>query len=325
MQPTGASEELIPPTMPAVYLPTHPYVKHRKSGPSTLVYRADFPTPTPTETQYLIKVQAAAVCRGELEWPHLLHRRETGAVIAHDICGTVLSTPFTDEHLRDGPKFKVGDRVFGLIEPSRDGLFEQLRVNDWLKEVHGVHKPLRLLILNGASSVGIYAIQMLRSKSLLPSASIWIFATTNSKQQSSFLRDKFHVDEVIDCAENPDLVKAWVQKGWAPVHLVLDCIGGKAHRQAHDEKIICKNGAITTTVGAESEVREASKNQHPHSQFVSIEPNGKHLGIIGKLVEKGELTPYVDKVFELHEAKEAMTFVEAGELRGRVVLHINYD
>ncbi|KMU88578.1 alcohol dehydrogenase [Coccidioides immitis H538.4] len=363
MQPTGASEELIPPTMPAVYLPTHRYVKHRKPGPSNLVYRADFPTPTPTETQYLIKVQAAAVCRGELEWPHLLHRRETGAVIAHDICGTVLSTPFTDEHLRDGPKFKVGDRVFGLIEPSRDGgaadcvaaeedelafkpqnisaveaasiplpalmayqgLFEQLRVNDWLKEVHGVHKPLRLLILNGASSVGIHAIQMLRSKSLLPSASICIFATTNSKQQSSFLRDKFHVDEVIDCAENPDLVEAWVQKGWAPVHLVLDCIGGKAHRQAHDEKIICKNGAITTTVGAESEVREASKNQHPHSQFVSIEPNGKHLEIIGKLVEKGELTPYVDKVFELHEVKEAMTFVEAGELRGRVVLHINYD
>ncbi|EEP77121.1 predicted protein [Uncinocarpus reesii 1704] len=360
MQPTGASEELIPPTMPAVYLPAPPSGKNRKPKPSNLIYKADFPTPHCTETQYLVKVSATALCPGELEWPHLLHRRENGAVIGHDICGTVLSTPVADEHLPDGPRFKVGDRVFGLIELARDGgaadcvaaeeeelalkpqnisaveaasiplsaltayqiLCEHILFKDSMKE-YGRHKdlPFRILILNGTGDVGIQAIQILRSKSIWRGYHIWVCATTTTTEHERFLRDELHADEVLNSVENPDLAQVWKHRNWPQVHLILDCMGGGALSRACIQGILDKAGATTSALEA---ICDPDKHQVEGGYF-GVKPNGVQLGMISKLVEDGEIKPYVDKVFELHEAKEAMEYVESRKARGKVVVHVNYD
>ncbi|WEW55396.1 hypothetical protein PRK78_000827 [Emydomyces testavorans] len=372
MQPTGASDKLIPPTMPAVYLPAPPHNrKHHKPKPTHLRYCANFPTPQRTDTQYLLKVHATALCRGELEWPHLLHRRDTGAIIGHDICGIVLSTPVTDEHLRDGPKFKVGDHVFGLIELGRDGaaadcvaaeedelafkpknlcaveaaslphaalmayqaLVERLGVETWLKEYGGKEetRPLRVLVLgaDGASGVGMQAIQMLRSRSLFGNVGVWICATAKTKGDESVLRNGLlRVDEVIDCEEDSDdLVGVWRTRGLEPVHLVLDCVGDdETLRQARNKEILREDGRATTAaVETECQARELSGNRQISSAAFSVEPDAERLEIIRELVERGELKPYVDKVFDLHEAKEAMMYIESGRARGKVVLRVNYD
>lgn len=348
MYPTGAREELIPPTMPAVYLPSpSSHKKHRHPKPSNLVYKSDFPTPKRTELQYLVKVHATALCRGELEWPHLLHRRETAAVIGHDICGTVLSTPHTDEHVREGPKFKVGDEVFGFIEQSRDGgAADCVAVEEWelgfrpknlraveaaglgmtglmayrglqglIEEIgngNGKGGMLRVLVLDdGERGVGVTAVQMLRSKSLMGGASVWVCVATASDDEP-FWKDELKVDEILTCDKDLDLVNMWREKGWEPVHLVFDCAGGETFKQAHDPSILRKEGKITTTVES-------------YGGPLSVEPDASQLEIIGTLAEKGELKPYIDKVFELHEAEKAMEYLQSNKVKGRVVLRVNYD
>ncbi|EER44336.1 reticulon-4-interacting protein [Histoplasma capsulatum H143] len=141
--------------MPALYLPlppSHPYTITNPPWPSTLLYTATHPTPTPTSSQYLVKIQTTALCRGELGWAETLSpashasppssspsppsSRPTTTTTAqpqpdnpvllkripgHDISGIVLSTPQIDERSMAGPKFKVGDEVIGLLAFARDG------------------------------------------------------------------------------------------------------------------------------------------------------------------------------------------------------------
>jgi NADPH:quinone reductase-like Zn-dependent oxidoreductase len=60
------------------------------------------------------------------------------------------------------------------------------------------------------------------------------------------------------------------------------------------------------------------------STFFIVSPDGYQLSKIGTLVEKGEVKGIVDRVFELHEGKEAMELVESQRVRGKVVLRVNY-
>ncbi|PGG95893.1 hypothetical protein GX51_08072, partial [Blastomyces parvus] len=132
-----AEQENIPPTIPALYLPlppSHPYTTTNPPPPSTLRYTATHPTPSPTESQYLLKIQTTALCRGELGWAETLlpppppphsNSPTTNSTLTripgHDICGIILSTPQTDTHSATGPKFKVGDEVVALLAFARDG------------------------------------------------------------------------------------------------------------------------------------------------------------------------------------------------------------
>ncbi|KAI1962050.1 hypothetical protein LOZ58_003130 [Ophidiomyces ophidiicola] len=357
MQPTSASEEYIPATMPAVYLP--PYSKRRRR-PSELVYQVDVPTARPTNTQYLIKVHFTALCRGELEWPRLLGCLDSGTVIGHDICGTVLSTPVIDEHVREGPKFKVGDQVFGFIEQARDGgaadcvtveedelafkpqnlsaaeacsipssaliayqgLYLQLKIEEWLNSYgKKSEEPLRVLVLNGMDGIGIQVVQMLRSKSLFPGAQIWVCAATDSPNNESFLRNELHVDEVLPLSAAIDLVWVWTERRFTPVHLALDCGGSERFHQLSNTAILCKGGMSLSMVESDGE----TSNNNIFFGPLWVDPNEEQLAIISKLAERGELKPYVNKIFELHEAVDAMKYVESHKERGKVLLRVNYD
>ncbi|EGE86465.2 zinc-binding oxidoreductase [Blastomyces dermatitidis ATCC 18188] len=136
---TLAEQDNIPPKIPALYMPlppSHPYTTTNPPPPSALLYTPSHPTPTPTKSQYLVKIQTTALCRGELGWAETLfpdppHSPPTttnttttttlNRIPGHDISGIVLSTPQTDSRSVTGPKFKVGDEVIGLLAFARDG------------------------------------------------------------------------------------------------------------------------------------------------------------------------------------------------------------
>jgi NADPH:quinone reductase-like Zn-dependent oxidoreductase len=87
-----------------------------------LTLDTEFPTPCPTPYQYLLKIQTAAFCQDELRLANDLNpRTTTPKVPLHSICGTVISTPTADYDKADGPRFKIGDKVFGLLSYTRDG------------------------------------------------------------------------------------------------------------------------------------------------------------------------------------------------------------
>ena len=87
-----------------------------------LILDTEFPTPQPSPQQYLLKVQTAAFCQDELRLANALNPRTTSPKIPlHSICGTVITTPTADHERPDGPRFKIGDQVFGVISYTRDG------------------------------------------------------------------------------------------------------------------------------------------------------------------------------------------------------------
>ncbi|KAJ5615927.1 hypothetical protein N7537_001041 [Penicillium hordei] len=93
----------------------------RQKG-TNLVFDAGFPTPQPSAQQYLLKITTAAFCHDEIRLATLLNPPNTTPQIPlHSLCGTVISTPREDDEREEGPRFKIGDIVFGVVSYTRDG------------------------------------------------------------------------------------------------------------------------------------------------------------------------------------------------------------
>jgi NADPH:quinone reductase-like Zn-dependent oxidoreductase len=54
--------------------------------------------------------------------------------------------------------------------------------------------------------------------------------------------------------------------------------------------------------------------------FVFVKPSGAHLGEITKLIETVQIKPVIDNVFSMNDAKNALTYVEQGRTKGKVVI-----
>jgi NADPH:quinone reductase-like Zn-dependent oxidoreductase len=93
----------------------------RQKG-TNLIFDPGFPTPQPSPQQYLLKISTAAFCHDEIRLAGLLNPPNTTPQIPlHSLCGTVISTPREDDEREEGPKFKIGDVVFGVVSYTRDG------------------------------------------------------------------------------------------------------------------------------------------------------------------------------------------------------------
>jgi NADPH:quinone reductase-like Zn-dependent oxidoreductase len=121
----------VPEKMQALHLPPGPYDEKTPPNASSLIYDTGFPVPTPAPTEYLIKVQTAVACAGELTSRNILSdgpvtttttttsQTDKEVIPAHEFCGQVISTPTEDQFNSCGPKFKVGSDVFGLLSYDR--------------------------------------------------------------------------------------------------------------------------------------------------------------------------------------------------------------
>lgn len=121
---TMNEQTFVPPTMRALYcLPNSTRdIASCISLASLLVLHTDFPTPQSSAHQYLLKVQAATLSQGELHLTKDLNpTKVTPKIPFHCLCGTVISTPAEDHAQDNGPRFKIGDVVFGLVDYTRQG------------------------------------------------------------------------------------------------------------------------------------------------------------------------------------------------------------
>lgn len=69
-------------------------------------------------------------------------------------------------------------------------------------------------------------------------------------------------------------------------------------------------------------IKKLAKKLHVHYSFLFMKPNGKQLSEITVLIEAGIIRPVVDKVFSFAETNEAMSYVEAGRTKGKVVVKV---
>jgi NADPH:quinone reductase-like Zn-dependent oxidoreductase len=68
-------------------------------------------------------------------------------------------------------------------------------------------------------------------------------------------------------------------------------------------------------------IRQAKKRDVKYS-FLFMHPDGPQLAEIGKLLEAGHIVPVIDKVFPFNQTKEALTYLEQGRAKGKIVIKL---
>lgn len=196
------------------------------------------------------------------------------------------------------------------------------------------NSPLRVLVTNAwESDVGVHAIRLLRSRTLFSNTRVWICGTCSLPGHAANIHTELGADAVIDYASYPDATEAFLENGWGPVDIVLDCIGGDTLRQVHSPAVVKGGGVVLSVcqsvpdgdeVGKEWEAAKAEiRNRKLTSKFFDVEPEGKALAWIGQLVEKGEVRGNIDFVEDLLRGREAMLRMEEKRSSGRIVLRAN--
>jgi NADPH:quinone reductase-like Zn-dependent oxidoreductase len=56
--------------------------------------------------------------------------------------------------------------------------------------------------------------------------------------------------------------------------------------------------------------------------FLFMKANGKQLNELTKLIEAGTILPVMDRVYPLAEINEAMSYIESGRAKGKVVVRV---
>lgn len=69
-------------------------------------------------------------------------------------------------------------------------------------------------------------------------------------------------------------------------------------------------------------IRMKAKKLGVHFNFLFMKADGKALGEITKLIEAEKIRPIIDKVFPFEQTNEALSYVESGRSKGKVVVKV---
>ena len=284
----------------------------------------DAPRPQPAIGDALVQVRAASFTPTELMWPLSTDRNghDRGARIpAHEGSGVVVELGWGTAGV------SVGEEVFGLIDGYRDGwaaeyvtiearsLAPKPKTLDFVEAAalpqagltswqvlfdHGHLQSGQTVLIHGAAGgVGATGVQLARW------AGAHVIGTGRASARARAL--ELGADEFVDVERD-----GW-EKSVAPVDLVYDIIGGDV--LAKSVALVKPGGAIVSIVGPPPEDRTDIRT----IGFVR-DPSGVELREIARLVDEGVLTPQVDAVFPLEDARKAFMAKSTEHIPGKVVL-----
>ncbi|GAJ26944.1 zinc-containing alcohol dehydrogenase [Liquorilactobacillus sucicola DSM 21376 = JCM 15457] len=299
-------------------------------GSAEKLHEAELEVPQIAADEVLVKVVATSI--NPIDWKarqgmlKAMFNWSFPVVLGWDLAGIITEVG------KDVTSFKIGDEVFARPDIYQDGKrgtyaefaavkedklalkpervsFEEAAaiplagltawqvVVDQLK----VKKGEKILIQAGAGGVGIFAIQIAKYLGAY-------VATTASPKNNELLR-RLGADVVIDY--HTTSVKD-VLKDYDAVFDTIDQI---------DEglSILKPEGRLVTIAGQPTEKQQAG------TQSVSawwLQPNGKELSDLGKLVEQGKVKVIIDSTFDLsaNGLREAHKRSESHHAQGKIVI-----
>jgi NADPH:quinone reductase-like Zn-dependent oxidoreductase len=294
---------------------------HALGDPGRLEYER-IPPPRPGASEVLVRVHAAAITRGELEWPE----GRLPATPSYEFSGIVSAIG------ADVGEVSVGEAVYALRAFDRDGaaaeytvvpeevLAPKPRTLDHLESAaiplaalsawqglldDGKLRPgQRVLIHGAAGGVGQFATQLAH----LRGAHVIGTATGGGVEAARTLG----ADEVVDAAA------ARFEDAIEPVDLVFDTVGGD--RLARSPLVVRPGGRLVSI----AEDPPDAPGREVRTTYFVVEPNRGQLLEIARLVENGELRVMIDSVFSLRDARRAFMRSTEGT-RGKVVLRVREE
>lgn len=254
-------------------------------------------------------------------------------------------------------KFKVGDEVYSRPSDYRIGTFaESISIDEkdvalkpknlsmeeagsiplvgltaWqaLVEIANIKKGQKVFIQAGSGGVGTFAIQLAKH--------LGAFVATTTSSKNIDLVKSLGADLIIDYKAEDFETKL------KDYDLVL--------HSNRDVKILEKSlrvlksgGQLISLVGPPtpefadaiglpwylkfvinllsfSAIKKAKK-LNISFKFLFMRAEGKQLGEITKLIEAGNIKPVIDKVFPFEQTNEALSYIETGRSRGKVVVKV---
>ncbi|WP_028474037.1 NADP-dependent oxidoreductase [Nocardioides alkalitolerans] len=313
--------------------------------------QAEVPRPTVGRSDVLVEVHAAGINPLDTmvrngEFKQLLPYRRP-FVLGHDVAGVVVEVG------ADVDRFSVGDRVFSRPRDLRTGTFAELVAIDqadvapapaslstaeagavplvalaaWqaLVEVADVQPGQKVLVHAGAGGLGSTVVQLARHLGAH-------VATTARGGDAERLR-ALGVDEVVDYTTQ-DFTQ--VLSGY---DVVLDSLGGA--NLTSSLEVLRPGGIAVSVVGPptpsfarqlgrpvlapvmwllSARVRARARRLGVRYSFLFMRADGDRLAQLAALYDAGVLRPVLDRTFPFDETLEAVSYVEQGRAKGKVVV-----
>lgn len=327
----------------------------KRYGKKETLHLTDWPEPVVKENDVLVQVQSAGVNlldalirNGEFK---LFLNYKPPFINGHDVAGVVTKVG------SKASRFKVGDKVYSRPSDHRVGSFaEYISIDEkdvalmpvnlsmeeaasiplvgltaWqaLVEIANIKKGQKVFIQAGSGGVGTFAIQLAKY--------LGAFVATTTSGKNSSLVKSLGADLIIDYKTEDFETKL------KDYDLVL--------HSNRDSKILEKSlrvlkpgGQLISLVGPPTpefasalglswplkfvikllsfSARKKAKKLNVSFKFLFMRAEGKQLGEITKLIEAGNIKPVIDKVFPFEQTNEALSYVETGRSRGKVVVKI---
>jgi len=298
------------------------------SAQKAVLVEQDIPQPKPREGEVLIRVHAAGVTPTELQWYPTSHTKtgdpRTGAVPSHEFSGEIAE-------LGGGVAgVSIGEEIYGMNDWFAEGALAEYCITspDWIAP-----KPRRLshaeaasvligaltawqglfiraklqpgervLVHGAAGAVGVFAVQLARSRG------VYVVATVSARN-FEFVKS-LGANQVIDYKAVP------FEKEAPDIDVVFDGVGGDTLRRSWS---ILKPHGRLVTIAADS---EAASDERTKQAFLIVEPNREQLIAIQRMLDAGDLRPMVDKVLPLSQAPAAFAGTVERSGRGKLVVAI---
>ena len=325
--------------------------KYSKKGSLQLT---EMPVPEVKDTDVLVDVYAAGVNlldskikTGEFK---LILPYKLPLILGHDVAGIVTKVG------KNVKKFKVGDEVYARPADHRIGTFAEFIAIDerdvalkpknismeeaasiplvaltaWqvLVERAQIKKGEKVFIQAGSGGVGTIAIQLAKYLGAT-------VATTASAKSFDLLKD-LGADVIVDY-KNSDF-----ENRLSNYDIVLNSQDQKTLEKSlrilkSGGKLISISGPPTPDFAKEikalwfvkiilslisSGIRKRAKNKNVDYSFLFMRADGQQLSEITSLIEAKIIKPTVDKVFSFQETNEALSYVESGRAKGKVVIRV---
>jgi NADPH:quinone reductase-like Zn-dependent oxidoreductase len=288
-------------------------VRLRAAGGPEQLALEEADRPRPLSGEALVRVYAAAITRGELEWP--LDRLP--AIPSYELSGVV-------EEVGPGvADVAAGDEVFALTPFDRDGVaadytavpaellvprpralshaesaaipLPALTARQGLFDHGRLDAGERVLIHGAAGGVGGFAVQLARA------AGARVIGNASAANAGLVLELGAH--EVIDAATG-------FENAMEPVDVVFDTVGGERLRRS---LAVLRAGGRLVSVAEEPP---------DGGVYFVVEPNRDQLRSIARLADTGELRPRAVEVYPLTSAREAFARSLEPRRPGKVVLAV---
>lgn len=310
----------------------------REFGPTDRVEVGDAEAPLKLGTEVVVDVHAAGM--NPIDYKTVIGKGAARAVASllpwipgGDVAGVVAEAPYEAHDLQPG------DAVYGIVNHWRtrgsfaeqavvpslalalkpESLsFEQaaavpcaaLTAWDAVVRVAKARAGQRILIHAGAGGVGHFAVQFAKYFGAH-------VATTVSTRNVDFARS-LGADEVVDYTR--DRFEDALQK----VDVVVDLVGNASDDTGTRSLDVLKHGGLYLNVptGSWPEYASAAAARGLRASSVKVESDGSNLGIIGRLIDAGDVRVEVQHVYPLAKVHEAFSVLQGGHVRGKLVLKI---